>query len=39
VEVSLGAILGGLFGGQVNIQGIDLSQKPASNCWGSTNFC
>lgn len=39
VAVSLGAIFGGLFGGQVNIPGIDLSQKPASNCWGSTNFC
>lgn len=39
VEVPLGAILGNFFGGAVNIQPLDLGQKPVSNCWGSSNFC
>ncbi len=39
VEVPFGAVVGNIFGGAINIQPLDLGQKPASNCWGSTNFC
>ncbi|AWL29732.1 hypothetical protein DJ533_14755 [Acinetobacter defluvii] len=41
-QVSLsgvGAIFGAIFGTQVDVQGIDLAQVPAKNCYGSLKFC
>ncbi len=35
----VGAIFGAVFGTQVDVQGIDLAQVPAKNCYGSLTFC
>lgn len=40
VDVGAFAAIGGaIFGGRVDIPGIDLGQKPVDNCWGSSPFC
>ncbi|MDP2226136.1 MAG: hypothetical protein Q8J78_01490 [Moraxellaceae bacterium] len=32
-------VIGGLFGGAVNVNPVDLQQRPVDNCWGPTTFC
>ncbi|MDM1246445.1 hypothetical protein HX005_03450 [Acinetobacter sp. R933-2] len=39
IELSVLTAGVGLFGGRVDIQGIDLGQKPAKNCYGTLTFC
>ena len=39
IELSLLSAGVGLFGGRVDIQGIDLGQIPAKNCYGTLKFC
>lgn len=40
VEVSAGDVIGGLlFSQPININPLDLGQKPAQNCYGSLKFC
>ena len=35
----VGSIFGAIFGTQVDVEGIDLAQVPAKNCYGSLKFC
>lgn len=39
IDLGILALAGGIFGANITVQGVDLGQKPVSNCWGSTNFC
>jgi hypothetical protein len=39
IDLGILALAGGIFGANVTVPGVDLGQKPVSNCWGSTNFC
>lgn len=32
-------VIGGLFGGQVNVNPVDLQQRSADNCYGASKFC
>lgn len=40
-EIRIGtlAVIGGLFGGRVNVNAVDLQQRPVDNCFGALTFC
>lgn len=39
IRLPFGDVVGGLFGGSVNVDPVDLQQRPADNCWGTLTFC
>lgn len=39
IRVPTTAVIGGLFGAAVNVNPVDLQQRPADNCWGTLTFC
>lgn len=39
VRISTTDAIGGVFGLQVNINPVDLQQRPADNCYGAATFC
>lgn len=39
IEVPLLQVVGGLFGGRVALEGVDLGMLPVDNCWGTSTFC
>lgn len=39
IRISTTQAVGGLFGGAVNINPVDLQQRPTDNCYGTLTFC
>lgn len=39
IRISSTSAIGGLFGGAVNINAVDLQQQPIDNCFGGLSFC
>ena len=39
IRISSTSAIGGLFGGAVNINAVDLQQQPVDNCFGGLSFC
>jgi hypothetical protein len=39
IRISTLEVFGGLFGGRVDVNPVDLQQRPADNCYGNLTFC
>lgn len=39
IRIGTLAVIGGLFGAQVDVNPVDLQQRPVDNCYGTLTFC